>query len=363
MGHGDSIVVEVNDEERRVIVVDCNVVRYGGVKRNRTVELLEQLKIKTIDLAVVTHFHRDHCSGFNDIFKNFDVRRLMVPPFLSENQKLFKALRRQVADRLRRSVALTDDGDINDAALGLASVLKFIATQQSRVEEGSGKNGVIGVQGAGQLEIRTHLPLKAMKAILQGLMRGDSDLDTLADVNDSSVVLSLEYRGHTVVLGADSTLGQWTEHRRQMERDGVLSLNADALKVPHHASKHNSNESIYKYLLGDDTAGKFVFVSANGKSHPHDEFFDLVVRLGLQPRCTNLASQCFGANVVRWVPMKDIPPEAAAFITHYPIESAPIQCQGDIVLEIDDNGRTQVSNSTGRGCVYDTQLMQLGAGA
>jgi hypothetical protein len=128
----------------------------------------------------------------------------------------------------------------------------------------------------------------------------------------------------------------------------MLSMNG--IKVPHHGSNHNNNEELYDYLFGA-SQGQSAFVSANGKSHPDDDFFELVDRFGLKPYCTNLAKQCMGANVTSISGIRRIPSEFRNFVTAYDIEDLPVGCQGDISVHLDGTSET-VYSSLGNACPF-----------
>ncbi|MFO0611557.1 MAG: hypothetical protein U0414_03135 [Polyangiaceae bacterium] len=122
--------------------------------------------------------------------------------------------------------------------------------------------------------------------------------------------------------------------------------------MPHHGSRHNNEASLYAYLFADDTKDRVSVVSANGSTHPHDEYFALVDKFGLKPYCTSLAEQCKDHNVVRLSRAGQLPMAARPFIANYKSEGPSVTCQGDITIEIDEAGVRRVRGSTGTPCPY-----------
>lgn len=352
MGHGDSIVIELAGPQPKIVVVDAKVTKRRGLSVNPVAEFLRNKNVTTIDLAVVTHFHDDHYSGYGEILDRFNIRRLLIPPVISRNEKVFKKIQQNLRARLLRTASLTNDPEIIGADKAFAKLLRFICTKRALVEEATGKNNVVMLPDAPSVRFYVYLPLSNIRGKLQSWARSRPiDFNTFSETNDTSIALGVEYAGHRLLLAGDSTANQWEEHRAQMRREGVTSLNFDSLKVAHHGSKHNNSRSLYEYILRSG-AGRHVLVSADGRSHPHDAFFELVVPLSLTPRCTNLAMQCTAGNVVPFIPRNNIPPSAWAFVRNYDVRVAPIPCQGDITLTIDSAGAVSVLGSTGAPCVY-----------
>ena len=344
-------MLEVSDPEPRFVVIDSNLVRSGSSYACRALDFLRERGATSVHTVVLTHMHQDHYSGLELILKSFDVERLVIPPMFSANDAVCRRQLDKAKKKLQRQVSLTDDDAIVKPALSLAAILKFIRQNKDKVEEATGRNNVFQIPGASNLELRAHLPLKGIKGQIHAWFENGSAYDNFPHLNDSSIALSVRYRGHNLLLTGDSTRSQWEEHRRLSKRDGVVCLEADLLKAPHHGSKDNNNDSVYDYLLNPEKRCH-VFVSSNGRSHPHDEFFALVAARKIQPHCTNLAIQCTAPNVERFPPMSGIPAAARAFIEHYDVDSAPIPCQGDITLRIDDQGDLTIANSTNRPCIY-----------
>jgi len=113
------------------------------------------------------------------------------------------------------------------------------------------------------------------------------DIDTLADTpssldpavpNGSSIVVLAEFEGKRCLFASDAhpdVLERSID--RLLAKEGGTRLSLDALKVPHHGSKHNNPVSLYRKL----NCRKYL-ISTNGKRfrHPHPEAVARIVKYG-----------------------------------------------------------------------------------
>lgn len=361
--HGDSTILRLQSDSAppRWVLIDSNVVRRNGKLVNPAHEFLLRNKVPRLDLVVITHLHADHYNGLDRIIADVPISKFAIPPFLSQksstirNESLLK-YKRKILDAIATSGG---DPSIGGPMLALASLLNLIHQEPELFEEAAGPESLLRIAGLEDPQIKVYLPMRAVKGVLmQRIKDDDFELDLFPSMNDSSVVVLLEVHGQKLLWGADSTLMQWMEHRHRMKRDGVESLEATVVKVPHHASKHNSELWLYEYLLGTTLRGKTLLVSANGRSHPHDEFFQLVANTGMTVYCTNLAEKCGADTYASLSHLAQAPRGARPFLLNYGVHKQPIPCQGDITVTIDSSG-LQVANSTGMACVYSALTPRL----
>ena len=83
VGQGAFYIEKFNDDF--TVVYDC-----GSYKNTSIVE--ENIKnsildTKKIDLLVISHYHEDHINGLEYLFKNFDVKRMLMP-YLNLTEKI-----------------------------------------------------------------------------------------------------------------------------------------------------------------------------------------------------------------------------------------------------------------------------------
>jgi glyoxylase-like metal-dependent hydrolase (beta-lactamase superfamily II) len=201
VGHGDSIVLEIADGGRSIVViVDCNMSSKGGRRVNRTLEFLQAKGVTTIDAAIVTHLHADHYSGFKGLVENFNIERLIIPPIVSQNERVFLAAKESIKETLRRELKRSNDPAIVEPGLALASLVGFIVQNKDRVEECTGKNSEFRIGGFDALVLKAYLPLRGLKGLLHHLLAGDTNYELLPDMNDSSIAIAVEYRQHKLLL-------------------------------------------------------------------------------------------------------------------------------------------------------------------
>lgn len=358
--HGDSTVlrIESDDTSLKWVLVDSNLVRRNNAVVNPAYEFLRRNGVSQLDLLIVTHLHADHYNGLDEVIANLSIRKLAIPPFVSSKSATFRKealakYKRKILDANRRS---NGEDAVGRPLRSLAALLNLIVTKPELVEEVVGPEMSLRIPGLTDPQLVVCLPMRAIKGVLIQRIRDEHfELDSFPAMNDASIVVMLEAFGQRLLWGADSTLLQWLEHRHKMQRDGVASLGASVLKVPHHASKHNSEQWLYEYLLGTQLAGRTLLVSANGRSHPHPEFFQLVAQNGLTVYCTNLAERCGADQYASLTNISRVPRGARTFFINYGAHKPVVPCQGDITVVLDANGM-QMANSTGNLCVYS--LMQ-----
>lgn len=364
VGHGDSTVFRIDDDNSsspKWVVIDSNTVARGNAVICPAFEFLKNSGVSVVDLLVVTHLHADHYTGVDQILKGCDVRKLAIPPFISRNSEvinktIFKKIREKILDAGKSAGS---SPTVNRQLFSLAALIDFIIQKEDRVQEVNGPESPIRIEVDSAVTITAFLPLPRTRGILiQKLKSGDFELDCFPEMNDSSIAVALDAHGKRLVWGADATLSQWEEHRRQMKRDGEDNLGGVLLKVPHHGSRHNTALWLFEYLCESPLAGRPVIVSANGVSHPHDEFFRLVADKGLIPYCTNLASQCSYGDVFSISDLAQVDAAMKPFLIHANAYRTPIPCQGDITVSV-NSGSLTLNNSTGAPCVYEPHVVRI----
>ncbi len=75
IGQGDAIFIELPDTKTMLIDAGDN----KNVNNTRLVTYISELGITTIDYVIATHADADHIGGMNDIFYNFEVKKVFRP--------------------------------------------------------------------------------------------------------------------------------------------------------------------------------------------------------------------------------------------------------------------------------------------
>ncbi|MGI6502698.1 MAG: MBL fold metallo-hydrolase [Candidatus Methanoculleus thermohydrogenotrophicum] len=216
VGQGDSILVEFRD---KTMLIDAGERQMG----KRVVEYLQAQEIERLDVVVATHAHSDHIGGLRDVISVFPVGRFV------------------------------DAGQPHPTAT--------YENLLAQVEE---------------LEIPYTAAVRGQTIVL------DPDLEILVenpgpqplgDINEDSVVLKMTYGGVSYLLMGDA--GRSAE---ESMAEAGLDLNADVLKVGHHASRHASSA---EFLDAVSPAISVIFVGeGNDYGHPHEEALERLKATG-----------------------------------------------------------------------------------
>jgi beta-lactamase superfamily II metal-dependent hydrolase len=352
VGHGDSILLEFANPDPKFILVDSKRIKKSGIEVNPAFDFLKKRGVKRLEAIVVTHLHFDHYLGIEDFIKNFEIGKLVVPPFYHVESKNVK---KDIFDKLRKKLEdvadKTDSKEIENRLKSLGHILSFILKNEDKVETANGKEEILRFPNIPELDCRVYLPLTKMKGVLYQKIKDEKfNYDIWPEMNDMSLAISVEYLGYKTLLSGDATKRQFQDHQRQMATAGVKNLATDVLKVSHHGSRENCSEEIFSYVFRNNGRDKYSIVSANGRSHPHKEYFDLVAKGNLIPFCTNLHESCAPNNAVAFKNLSGLPTAARAMLIQY-ASGEPVECQGDITVVIDSHG-LKVLNSTNRPCIY-----------
>jgi competence protein ComEC len=229
VGQGDSIFVAFPDG--RTMLVDGGgapgLARQGGVRLGMDVgeqvvsPFLWHRGLKRLDIVALSHAHQDHLEGLRAILENFRVGELWVG--------------RDVAlERFRSLLALAESRSV-----------RVIHRRRGESFEFGGVSGKI-------------------------LWPQDSS-STESSSNNDSLVMRLEFAGHTFLLPGDI--------EKPVEETIVASgdpIGADYLKVPHHGSRTSASS---KWLAA--VAPRIAVMSlgeANPFGHPHGELLERLAR-------------------------------------------------------------------------------------
>lgn len=205
VGNGDSIVIELPEAngERAYIVVDSK-------RAGKTNDYLDDLGAQELRLVVATHPHRDHFEGLTGVLRHFEGR---VEEFWDSGF-------RHVIDTW-------------------AILYNYLLTRPDvywlRPTSGlqTTYNGVEVTVLAPSITLRNRYDSYGV------------------NINNSSIVLKLEYGGRVMILTGDAQWESWgkmTEEFPHFERtadprqhvsldETYNPLNCDFLKIPHHGSK------------------------------------------------------------------------------------------------------------------------------
>jgi hypothetical protein len=162
-----------------------------------------------------------------------------------------------------------------------------------------------------------------------------SDALAMANRNDISVVLRIEYAGRRILLGAD-VQGQgwsWIANR-------YTDLQADIFKFPHHGAWYDRGMLIPELL--DRIRPSYVIISVgtgNNYNHPSEKIFAKLRthHATLRFLCTQATSQCHSNfNCIRKRIFSILSPNSQISFSRHDEKSCP--CAGTIFAQIGNSG-------------------------
>lgn len=303
VGQGDSTVIILPDSQS-AILVDCPESQAPMV-----FDFLEAHRIQVIKYAFITHSDLDHAGGMVDLINQFH----------SEGGEV-------------RYLAYLHDR--------LSSGKKYIDLLR-----GLAKIGRTGIQ-----EFHPYASDKIVKIdeislqVLHPTRADCSDALALANRNDISVVLRVEYADRRVLLGAD-VQGQgwsWIANRH-------IDLQADILKFPHHGAWYDKGMLIPELL--DTIRPGYVIISVGtrrkgGYIHPSEKTFtELRTRYKtLRFLCTQATFQCHSDfNCIREQIFSFLPPDSQVGASRHDEKACP--CAGTIFARISNSGIVVTPNT------------------
>lgn len=348
-GKGDSIVLHYDGPNGSTFaVIDSN--RHGAV--TPALKKLKELGAKRISFVALTHPHADHYSGLADVLDAYAgaIDNFYTYPIDRENSDRLNKLTK-ICRQIHQS---TDGKTVKRQIVEFLEILKHgKRIGLDNWEEITGYRTQLFPSGFDGVELWGILPPAKVKGdYFQRIDSGDvSVLDQKPDLNRLSIAFSISYEGIEIILGGDGTYENWMDHKRAWGRIGKTP-SALVVKLPHHGSKKDCAPDVIDYVFAD-RGERIAAISANGRSHPHEETYAALEERNIKPYCTNLATQC-GANIHTMLTVPDLDPVLRRYLASYsePAGAAIQPCQGDIEVRIDVGAEIKVIPQFNHACPY-----------
>lgn len=226
VGYGDAILIR-DLEEPFTMLVDCGDVSVGdagpGSKRILAADYLRREGIRSLDLLVLTHLHRDHCGGLDKVLGAAEVKEFWtnyLPPEPCWGTRLpvpedFSAGSRCLLQSMNIYLGALE------ALRAQGTRIRLRGERQADLPLTGGMTAELHTE-AGELQDRQ---ARIWAAALAGTA-GDRELQELDGfINNTSLRLSLRCGAHRIELPGDMYAACWETHELP---------HCDILKLPHH---------------------------------------------------------------------------------------------------------------------------------
>jgi len=211
VNQGDAILIVT--PSKKTILIDTGSKKYV----QQLIDYLKAMELTTIDILMITHPHEDHVGGAVDIMNQFEVKQIMDSGHVHTTQ----TYTRYLEAILEKDIAFT------------------IAKRGMRLD--------------------------LDEAVVLSILHPNQDYSN--NINDSSIVLSLQFKEFSALFTGDAEVSV-----ENQLLDLSLVSKIDVLKVGHHGSRTSSSLSFLQKL---SPSIALISVGADNRyNHPHQEVID-----------------------------------------------------------------------------------------
>lgn len=228
VGQGDGICIRA---EGITCMIDGGSTSKDGLAEYQLLPFLKHEGISEIDYWLITHPDRDHCSGYQEMMEMGKETAVTV-----------------------HTLVLPDAYGIGESCAELIALAEKNGVQVLYLSSGE------SIQ-AGKLKVTALHPKAGYQT---------------EDVNESSLVVSVEYEDFCGIFTGDATVESEREMIRYWEENGRPSVSL--LKVGHHGSSTSTSEDFLEYC--SPQAAVISCGKDNPYGHPHENVIERLERYG-----------------------------------------------------------------------------------
>lgn len=270
VGYGDAILIRDVDAPFTMLV-DCGDVSVGdggpGSRRISAADYLRQEGIRELDLLVLTHLHRDHCGGLENVISAVEIKEFWtnyIPPEAEWG----------------RCLPVPKEFPAGSCCLlqSLNIFLKALETLQARGTRLCLRNErqacfPLTARLSAELYTESGELQSRQEEIWMAALAGTVDSQELQEldefINNTSLRLSLCYEDRRIELPGDVYASCWESHDLPP---------CDILKLPHHGHKDALSPHLLEMLRPTHTV---ISVSNTRRDRcPHPEAVRLLRQMG-----------------------------------------------------------------------------------
>lgn len=300
VGQGDSIIILL-PSAGHAILVDC-----PDTASNIVLEFLQKNRIRCLSLAMISHFHVDHCEGFANLLANFlksgHVSFIALNPWIVVKEQKSNKIRRT----LKRIRELADKTVID-------CVYRPPERSLWKKEPRFFFNGV-------EIEILYPLPVDGMRSLER------------SKPNEGCVVSKVKFCGRTVLLTSDLSGDGFDKVIDILAKSGDK---IEVIQVPHHGAW---DDKLPTFLAKVSPTVAIISVGSNNRyDHPSPHTLEELRRLGIRVLCTQLTKQCHPNPLeIREEILSLMDPDNKCGLSQNNSQLCP--CAGTIYVTITENG-------------------------
>lgn len=265
VGNGDAALIREMDGEKQkfAMMIDCGhdlLERPDGFSRRIYAgEFLREQGVRTLDLVILTHYHRDHIGGLDRVLENARVGELMctwLPP-----------------RGLRGAELHPDDNDLPRPAQNLLRCLDLLLSALRTPGAEIDRETVLAGEQTITQNLTDNLKMTIdfgdpclyarQTRVYNAALAGSRDRYELLHwgkcMNLTSLRIRLTFQGRDIVFGGDAYAVTW---------DNDTLAPCSILKVPHHACLSSVTRKYLSYLQPETAVVSVAAGRKDERPHP-----------------------------------------------------------------------------------------------